>query len=164
MHIYNHYSFVLIGVIVFYRQVYFFRFIMSGGGDGLESASLVRHGSTAGRSYMSETGVQREGGSGRGGSGPGAAAGAAGTGRDNVEASDELDYVESDAPLLSQFHEDAIQQAGTGAFQRLLLLIVGLGLAADTIELFVVAYVIPSAEVELCMSGTEKGWLGKYSS
>lgn len=52
-------------------------------------------------------------------------------------------------------------QAGTGAFQRLLLLVVGLGLAADTIELFVVAYVIPSAEVELCMSGTEKGWLGK---
>ncbi|KAK8381186.1 hypothetical protein O3P69_008212 [Scylla paramamosain] len=132
---------------------------MSGGGDGLESASLVRHGSTAGRSYMSETGVQREGASGRGGSGSGAAAGVAGAGRDNVEASDELDYVESDAPLLSQFHEDAIQQAGTGAFQRLLLLIVGLGLAADTIELFVVAYVIPSAEVELCMSGTEKGWL-----
>ncbi|ROT61175.1 Synaptic vesicle glycoprotein 2B [Penaeus vannamei] len=59
----------------------------------------------------------------------------------------------------SLFHEDAIQQAGTGAFQWLLLMITGLGLAADTIELFVVAYVIPSAEVELCMSGTDKGWL-----
>ncbi|XP_066973216.1 synaptic vesicle glycoprotein 2B-like, partial [Macrobrachium rosenbergii] len=86
------------------------------------------------------------GGGGRGGDG-------------GIEAVDELDYVESDAPLLSQFHEDAIQQAGTGAFQRLLLLVVGLGLAADTIELFVVAYVIPSAEVELCMSGSDKGWL-----
>ncbi|XP_042241451.1 synaptic vesicle glycoprotein 2C-like [Homarus americanus] len=76
-----------------------------------------------------------------------------------MEGADEMDYMESDAPLLSQFHEDAIQQAGTGPFQRLLLLVAGLGLAADTIELFVVAYVIPSAEVELCMSGTQKGWL-----
>lgn len=42
-------------------------------------------------------------------------------------------------------------------------MITGLGLAADTIELFVVAYVIPSAEVELCMSGTDKGWLGEWS-
>ncbi|XP_050730994.1 synaptic vesicle glycoprotein 2C-like isoform X2 [Eriocheir sinensis] len=131
---------------------------MNGGGDGLESASLVRHGSSSGRSYMSEGGVQREGLSGHGGGGAGSG-GPAGTPRDTTETGDELDYVESDAPLLSQFHEDAIQQAGTGAFQRLLLLIVGLGLAADTIEIFVVAYVIPSAEVELCMSGTEKGWL-----
>ena len=83
---------------------------MSGGGDGLESASLVRHGSSSGRSYMSEGAVQREGGSGHGGNGSGAAAGLAGAGRDNLEATDELDYVESDAPLLSQFHEDAIQQ------------------------------------------------------
>ncbi|XP_076065847.1 synaptic vesicle glycoprotein 2C-like [Oratosquilla oratoria] len=77
----------------------------------------------------------------------------------SMDGGEELDYVESDVPLLSQFHEDAIQQAGTGAFQRMLLAVVGLGLAADTIELFVVAYVIPSAEVELCMSGKDKGWL-----
>lgn len=32
---------------------------MSGGGDGLESASLVRHGS-GGRSYTSEGGMLRE--------------------------------------------------------------------------------------------------------
>lgn len=83
---------------------------MSGGGDGLESASLVRHGSSSGRSYMSEGGAQRESASGHGGSGSGAMAGGTGAGRDNAEASDELDYVESDAPLLSQFHEDAIQQ------------------------------------------------------
>ena len=47
-----------------------------------------------------------------------------------------------------------------GSFQKMLLFITGLGLAADTTELFVVAYVIPSAEVELCMSGKDKGWLG----
>lgn len=102
---------MLIGVIASYKMTYFFsRFIMSGGGDGLESASLVRHGSSAGRSYMSEGVVQRESVPGHGGSGPGAMTGVTGAGRDNVEASDELDYVESDAPLLSQFHEDAIQQ------------------------------------------------------
>lgn len=133
---------------------------MSGGGDGLESASLVRHGS-GGRSYTSEGGMLREseGGMGGSGGGGGRGGGGGGGGEGNLDGGDELDYVESDAPLLSQFHEDAIQQAGTGAFQWLLLMITGLGLAADTIELFVVAYVIPSAEVELCMSGTDKGWL-----
>lgn len=47
-----------------------------------------------------------------------------------------------------------------GRFQLVLLLVTGLGLAADTVELFVVAYVIPSAEVELCMTGPKKAWLG----
>nr|XP_045611722.1 synaptic vesicle glycoprotein 2A-like isoform X1 [Procambarus clarkii] len=137
---------------------------MSGGGDGLESASLVRHGSGGGRSYMSESGMLREGDGGHSGGGTGGGGGGGGRGKGNategsLEGADELDFVESDAPLLSQFHEDAIQQAGTGPFQRLLLLVAGLSLAADTIELLVVAYVIPSAEVELCMSGTQKGWL-----
>ncbi|KAK7081218.1 Synaptic vesicle glycoprotein 2A [Halocaridina rubra] len=126
-----------------------------GGGDGLESASLVRHSSSGGRSYMSEGGTMKDADGNSVSGGPRGSTGTPG----NPDIVDELDYVESDVPLLSQFHEDAIQQAGTGAFQRLLLMVVGLGLAADTIELFVVAYVIPSAEVELCMSGTDKGWL-----
>ncbi|KAA0187251.1 hypothetical protein HAZT_HAZT006661 [Hyalella azteca] len=75
--------------------------------------------------------------------------------RQNIEAECDL----TDVPVLSQFHEDAIQQAGTGSFQLVLLCVVGLGLAADTVELFVVAYVIPSAEVEFCMTGSMKGWL-----
>lgn len=96
---------------------------MSGGGDGLESASLVRHGS-GGRSYTSEGGMLREseggmGGSGGGGGGGGGGGvgggggrggGGGGGGEGNLDGGDELDYVESDAPLLSQFHEDAIQQ------------------------------------------------------
>ena len=58
-----------------------------------------------------------------------------------------------------------VSQAGVGHFQHILLLVAGLGLAADTVELFVVAYVIPSAEVELCMTGPMKGWLGElYTS
>ncbi|XP_071533141.1 synaptic vesicle glycoprotein 2C-like isoform X2 [Panulirus ornatus] len=133
--------------------------IMSGGRDGLESASLMRHSGSGGRSYTSEGGMLKEGEAGHNTAGGGVGGGSR-PGQTNLDGpADELDYVESDAPLLSQFHEDAIQQAGTGPFQRLLLLVVGLGLAADTIELFVVAYVIPSAEVELCMSGPEKGWL-----
>ncbi|RXG58607.1 Synaptic vesicle glycoprotein 2C [Armadillidium vulgare] len=122
---------------------------MNGPLDGLESVSLMQHG--IGRSYTTDSGMntkeendftspQKDSERGR-------------------EGKEELDYMESDAPLLSQFHEDAIQQAGMGAFQRILLMVTGLGLAADTIELFVVAYVIPSAEVELCMSGRDKGWL-----
>ena len=80
--------------------------------DGLESASLMRHGSR--KSYTSGGDMSWEGGeSGQteggdignnGSSGPG-------SGIDqNTKESGELDYVESEAPLLSQFHEDAIQQ------------------------------------------------------
>nr|CAD7585942.1 unnamed protein product [Timema genevievae] len=49
--------------------------------------------------------------------------------------------------------------AGFGYFQWVVLLVVGLGLAADTIELFVIAFILPSAEVELCIDTNEKGWL-----
>ncbi|XP_063237443.1 synaptic vesicle glycoprotein 2C-like [Bacillus rossius redtenbacheri] len=66
---------------------------------------------------------------------------------------------DSDMSVLAQFHEDAIRQAGLGYFQWLALLVGGLGLAADTIELFVVAFILPSAEVELCIDDAEKGWL-----
>ncbi|CAM1300985.1 SV2A (predicted) [Pycnogonum litorale] len=72
----------------------------------------------------------------------------------------ETDYLDTDVSLLSQFHEDAISQAGFGKFQWLLFIVVGLGLAADTVEIFVVAYILPSAEKDLCMEDVHKGWLG----
>lgn len=75
----------------------------------------------------------------------------------------ETDYVDTDVPLLSQFHEDAIAQAGEGLFQWLVFLVCGLALAADSIEIMVIAYVLPSAERELCMDDTRKGWLGGVS-
>nr|CAD7198293.1 unnamed protein product [Timema douglasi] len=78
----------------------------------------------------------------------------------NDGGEDELmDYVDSEVSVLAQFHEDAIRQAGFGYFQWVVLLVVGLGLAADTIELFVIAFILPSAEVELCIDTNEKGWL-----
>lgn len=51
-------------------------------------------------------------------------------------------------------------QAGFGLFQYFLFFVLGLGLAADSVEVFVIAYVLPSAEKELCMDDSRKGWLG----
>lgn len=39
----------------------------------------------------------------------------------------------------------------------------GLSLSADTIEFFVVPYILPSAEVELCIEDSEKSWLKNIS-
>ncbi|XP_043506088.1 synaptic vesicle glycoprotein 2C-like [Polistes fuscatus] len=77
----------------------------------------------------------------------------------------EHDLIDStaDATLLAQFHEDAIKQAGVGYFQLLATLCTGLSLAADTVEFFVVPYILPSAEVELCIEDNEKGWLGNIT-
>ncbi|KAK2577228.1 hypothetical protein KPH14_003374 [Odynerus spinipes] len=77
----------------------------------------------------------------------------------------EHDLIDStaDATLLAQFHEDAIKQAGVGYFQILAALCTGLSLAADTVEFFVVPYILPSAEVELCIEDNEKGWLGNIT-
>ena len=77
----------------------------------------------------------------------------------------EHDLIDStaDATLLAQFHEDAIKQAGVGYFQILAALCTGLSLAADTVEFFVVPYILPSAEVELCIEDNEKGWLSNIT-
>ncbi|XP_015439033.1 PREDICTED: synaptic vesicle glycoprotein 2B-like isoform X2 [Dufourea novaeangliae] len=77
----------------------------------------------------------------------------------------EHDLIDStaDATLLAQFHEDAIKQAGVGYFQVLAAFCTGLSLAADTVEFFVVPYILPSAEVELCIEDKEKGWLSNIT-
>ncbi|XP_011861460.1 PREDICTED: synaptic vesicle glycoprotein 2B-like isoform X2 [Vollenhovia emeryi] len=53
--------------------------------------------------------------------------------------------------------------AGVGYFQILAAFCTGLSLAADTVEIFVVPYILPSAEVELCIEDSEKGWLGNIT-
>ncbi|KAJ9598659.1 hypothetical protein L9F63_010674, partial [Diploptera punctata] len=119
-----------------------------GGGGGVysESAALVR--STEGMSYTEE---------GRPPPGSGSTGGGGITPHDGGE--DELmDYVDSDVSVLAQFHEDAIRQAGFGYSQWMLMMVCGLGLAADTMELFVVPYILPSAEVELCIDVSQKAW------
>ena len=63
---------------------------------------------------------------------------------------------------LSKVHEKALLAVGFGRFQLILVSIVGLGLMGDMVELIVMAYIIPGAEIDLCMDGPMKGWLGKY--
>ncbi|KYN14381.1 Synaptic vesicle glycoprotein 2B [Trachymyrmex cornetzi] len=53
--------------------------------------------------------------------------------------------------------------AGVGYFQIFAAFCTGLSLAADTVEIFVVPYILPSAEVELCIEDNEKGWLGNIT-
>lgn len=111
-----------------------------GGGSYSESAALVH--STEGMSYTEES---RQPGGG-------------GTPHDGGE--DELmDCVDSDVSVLAQFHEDAIRQAGFGYSQWILLLVSGLGLLADATELLIIPFILPSAEVELCMDASRKTWL-----
>ncbi len=53
-----------------------------------------------------------------------------------------------------------LMQCGIGRFHWMLLAACGMGLAADTAELLVLGFVLPSAEVDFCISQTEKRVLG----
>jgi hypothetical protein len=53
-------------------------------------------------------------------------------------------------------------QAGFRYSQWLLMLVSGLGLVADAAELLVIPFILPSAEVELCINASQKTWLSKY--
>lgn len=77
------------------------------------------------------------------------------------ESGELIDY--SDDVILSQFHADAIKQAGFGKFQLIASIITGLGLAGHAIQVYAVFYIIPSAEVEYCILDTEKNWLGSIT-
>ncbi|KAJ3648424.1 hypothetical protein Zmor_020229 [Zophobas morio] len=57
------------------------------------------------------------------------------------------------------FHEDALSQAAVGKAQLLLALVLGLGLAADCSELTILGYILPAAELQLCIDEHKKGWL-----
>ncbi|CAL8262795.1 unnamed protein product [Merluccius merluccius] len=61
---------------------------------------------------------------------------------------------------LSEQYEDIMQDCGHGKFQWTLFMVLGLALMADGVECFVVAFVLPSAEKDLCLSNAEKGMLG----
>lgn len=60
------------------------------------------------------------------------------------------------------FHEDALAQAAVGRAQLLLALVLGLALAADCSELVIIGFVLPAAELQLCIGQHRKHWLGKY--
>ncbi|XP_075998499.1 synaptic vesicle glycoprotein 2B [Genypterus blacodes] len=61
---------------------------------------------------------------------------------------------------LSEQYEEIMEDCGHGKFQWTLFIVLGLALMADGVECFVVAFVLPSAEKDLCLSNAEKGTLG----
>ncbi len=63
--------------------------------------------------------------------------------------------------VLGNVHEKAMAEAGFGRLQWLLLVILGLGLMGDGIEMLMIAYILPGAEKDLCMDDQMKGWLGE---
>ncbi|XP_033824414.1 synaptic vesicle glycoprotein 2B [Periophthalmus magnuspinnatus] len=73
--------------------------------------------------------------------------------RDGASAASELQE-------LSEQYEDIMEDCGHGKFQWTLFMVLGLALMADGVECFVVAFVLPSAEKDLCLSNAEKGMLG----
>lgn len=66
-----------------------------------------------------------------------------------------------DEEQLAHQYENIIEECGHGRFQWTLFFVLGLALMADGVELFVVGFVLPSAEKDMCLSSSNKGMLGK---
>lgn len=60
------------------------------------------------------------------------------------------------------FHEDALTQAAMGKAQLLLAIVLGFGLAAECSEITILGYIMPAAELQLCIGEHRKGWLGRW--
>ncbi|XP_053277178.1 synaptic vesicle glycoprotein 2Ca isoform X2 [Pleuronectes platessa] len=67
---------------------------------------------------------------------------------------------EADEEELAQQYELIIQECGHGRFQWQLFLVLGLALMSDGVEVFVVGFVLPSAETDMCVPNSSSGWLG----
>lgn len=70
---------------------------------------------------------------------------------------------QADEEELAQQYELIIQECGHGKFQWQLYFTLGLALMSDGVEVFVVGFVLPSAETDMCMPDSSSGWLGKIS-
>lgn len=66
-----------------------------------------------------------------------------------------------DREELAQQYETILRECGHGRFQWTLYFVLGLALMADGVEVFVVGFVLPSAEKDMCLSDSNKGMLGK---
>lgn len=63
---------------------------------------------------------------------------------------------------LPEEYESIIEDCSHGRFQWTLFVAAGLALMADGVECFVVGFVLPSAEKDMCLSNANKGMLGKW--
>ncbi|KAK3523655.1 hypothetical protein QTP70_006718 [Hemibagrus guttatus] len=67
---------------------------------------------------------------------------------------------EAEEEELAQQYELIIQECGHGRFQWQLFFVLGLALMSDGVEVFVVGFVLPSAETDMCVPNSGAGWLG----
>ncbi|XP_041092817.1 synaptic vesicle glycoprotein 2C-like [Polyodon spathula] len=67
---------------------------------------------------------------------------------------------QADEEELAQQYELIIQECGHGRFQWQLFFVLGMALMADGVEVFVVGFVLPSAETDMCVPNSGAGWLG----
>uniref|UniRef100_A0A8C7SMN7 Synaptic vesicle glycoprotein 2A n=1 Tax=Oncorhynchus mykiss TaxID=8022 RepID=A0A8C7SMN7_ONCMY len=79
---------------------------------------------------------------------------------DSSKAADSLGERRKDQEELAQQYETILQECGHGKFQWTLYFVLGLALMADGVEIFVVGFVLPSAEKDMCLSEESKGMLG----
>lgn len=62
---------------------------------------------------------------------------------------------------LPEQYEAIMEDCGHGRFQWMLFFVLGMGLTADGVDGYVVGFVMPSAEKDMCISNADKGMLGK---
>lgn len=62
------------------------------------------------------------------------------------------------------FHEDALSHAAVGKAQILLATVLGFGVAAECSEFTILGYILPSAELQLCIDEHRKRWLGNFQT
>lgn len=64
---------------------------------------------------------------------------------------------------LNTNYEKALSTIGFGKFHVFLLLICGLANSSDAIEILCISFVLPSAECDLKMTSTDKGFLSSIT-
>lgn len=81
---------------------------------------------------------------------------------DSLKSHKELENErQADEEELAQQYELIMQECGHGRFQWQLYFVLGLALMSDGVEVFVVGFVLPSAETDMCVPNSGAGWLGK---
>uniref|UniRef100_A0A665X283 Synaptic vesicle glycoprotein 2C-like n=1 Tax=Echeneis naucrates TaxID=173247 RepID=A0A665X283_ECHNA len=91
-----------------------------------------------------------------------------GASSDATEGQDDEDEIyegeyqdgQADEEELAQQYELIMQECGHGRFQWQLFFVLGLALMSDGVEVFVVGFVLPSAETDMCVPNSGAGWLG----